>query len=186
MTATASASPGPSPQATSGTSADSAQPSAWGRLAPCQLSAGQDPARFVNVSRRLWLNRAIDPLPAGSAFWRPVGQRVERDGASIPALPSRLHSEEPEHREAIPRAAHRGHEPCQKRHRMRQGMAMAHPLMIPLADEARPLAPYDTALGVKLAERRDGEAFTLVFLRRGASASPAARPDGPLPARASP
>lgn len=59
----------------------------------CQMFAGQDPARYEYVTRRLRLNGQSTSIRLERAFWGIVDQMASRDGTSTPAFLSKLHSE---------------------------------------------------------------------------------------------
>ncbi|MDP3194329.1 ribbon-helix-helix domain-containing protein [Tabrizicola sp.] len=59
----------------------------------CQMFAGQDPARYEYVTRRLRLNGQSTSIRLERAFWGIVDQMAARDGSSTPAFLSKLHSE---------------------------------------------------------------------------------------------
>ncbi len=59
----------------------------------CQMFAGQDPARYEYVTRRLRLNGQSTSIRLERAFWGILDQMAERDGSSTPAFLSKLHSE---------------------------------------------------------------------------------------------
>ena len=59
----------------------------------CQMFAGQDPARYEYVTRRLRLNRQSTSIRLERAFWGILDQMAEREGTSTPAFLSKLHSE---------------------------------------------------------------------------------------------
>jgi predicted DNA-binding ribbon-helix-helix protein len=59
----------------------------------CQMFAGQDPARYEYVTRRLRLNGQSTSIRLERAFWGIVDQMAEKDGTSTPAFLSKLHSE---------------------------------------------------------------------------------------------
>ncbi|MGL4310413.1 MAG: ribbon-helix-helix domain-containing protein [Paracoccaceae bacterium] len=59
----------------------------------CQLFAGQNPARYEYVTRRLRLNGQSTSIRLERAFWGIVDQMAARDGCSTPAFLSKLHSE---------------------------------------------------------------------------------------------
>lgn len=59
----------------------------------CQIFAGQDPARYASVTRRLRLNGQSTSIRLERAFWGLLDQIAEREGLSTPAFLSKLHSE---------------------------------------------------------------------------------------------
>lgn len=59
----------------------------------CQMFAGQDPARYEYVTRRLRLNGQSTSIRLERAFWGIVDQMAAKDGCSTPAFLSKLHSE---------------------------------------------------------------------------------------------
>ena len=59
----------------------------------CQMFAGQDPARYEYVTRRLRLNGQSTSIRLERAFWGIVDQMAEKDGSTTPAFLSKLHSE---------------------------------------------------------------------------------------------
>jgi predicted DNA-binding ribbon-helix-helix protein len=59
----------------------------------CQMFAGQDPARYEYVTRRLRLNGQSTSIRLERAFWGIVDQMADKDGTSTPAFLSKLHSE---------------------------------------------------------------------------------------------
>lgn len=59
----------------------------------CQMFAGQDPARYEYVTRRLRLNGQSTSIRLERAFWGIVDQMAARDGSTTPAFLSKLHSE---------------------------------------------------------------------------------------------
>jgi predicted DNA-binding ribbon-helix-helix protein len=59
----------------------------------CQMFAGQDPARYEYVTRRLRLNGQSTSIRLERAFWGILDQMAEKDGGSTPAFLSKLHSE---------------------------------------------------------------------------------------------
>lgn len=59
----------------------------------CQMFAGQDPARYEYVTRRLRLNGQSTSVRLERAFWGIVDQMAAKDGTSTPAFLSKLHSE---------------------------------------------------------------------------------------------
>jgi predicted DNA-binding ribbon-helix-helix protein len=67
------------------------------------MFAGQDPARYEYVTRRLRLNGQSTSIRLERAFWGIVDQMAEKDGTSTPAFLSKLHSEVLERRRTSPR-----------------------------------------------------------------------------------
>lgn len=59
----------------------------------CQIFAGQDPERYVSVTRRLRLNGQSTSIRLERAFWRILDQIAVREGMTTPAFISRLHAE---------------------------------------------------------------------------------------------
>ncbi|MGL4236445.1 ribbon-helix-helix domain-containing protein [Tabrizicola sp.] len=59
----------------------------------CQMFAGQNPARYEYVTRRLRLNGQSTSIRLERAFWGIVDQMAEKDGCSTPAFLSKLHAE---------------------------------------------------------------------------------------------
>lgn len=59
----------------------------------CKMFAGQDPARYEYLTRRLRLNGQSTSIRLERAFWGIVDQMAEKDGTSTPAFLSKLHSE---------------------------------------------------------------------------------------------
>ncbi len=59
----------------------------------CQMFAGQDPARYEYVTRRLRLNGQSTSIRLERAFWGIVDQMAAKDGSTTPAFLSKLHSE---------------------------------------------------------------------------------------------
>lgn len=59
----------------------------------CQMFAGQDPARYEYVTRRLRLNGQSTSIRLERAFWGIVDKMAEKDGTQTPAFLSKLHSE---------------------------------------------------------------------------------------------
>jgi len=59
----------------------------------CHIFAGQDPARYESVTRRLRLNGLSTSLRLERAFWAILDQMAEQSGQSTPAFISTLHSE---------------------------------------------------------------------------------------------
>jgi predicted DNA-binding ribbon-helix-helix protein len=57
------------------------------------MFAGQDPARYEYVTRRLRLNGQSTSIRLERAFWGIVDQMAARDGSTTPAFLSKLHSE---------------------------------------------------------------------------------------------
>jgi predicted DNA-binding ribbon-helix-helix protein len=57
------------------------------------MFAGQDPARYEYVTRRLRLNGQSTSIRLERAFWGIVDEMAARDGSSTPAFLSKLHSE---------------------------------------------------------------------------------------------
>ena len=59
----------------------------------CQMFAGQDPARYEYVTRRLRLNGQSTSIRLERAFWGIVDQMAAEEGSSTPVFLSTLHSE---------------------------------------------------------------------------------------------
>ena len=59
----------------------------------CQIFAGQDPARYECVTRRLRLNGQSTSIRLERAFWGILDQIAAKEGVSTPAFLSKLHSE---------------------------------------------------------------------------------------------
>jgi predicted DNA-binding ribbon-helix-helix protein len=59
----------------------------------CQIFAGQNPARYEFVTRRLRLNGQSTSIRLERAFWRIVDQIAARQGMTTPGFISKLHSE---------------------------------------------------------------------------------------------
>jgi predicted DNA-binding ribbon-helix-helix protein len=59
----------------------------------CQIFAGQDPARYESVTRRLRLNGQSTSIRLERAFWGMLDRMADEDGKTTPAFLSRLHSE---------------------------------------------------------------------------------------------
>ena len=59
----------------------------------CQVFAGQDPARYDSVTRRLRLNGQSTSIRLERAFWRILDQMARNEGSTTPAFLSKLHSE---------------------------------------------------------------------------------------------
>jgi predicted DNA-binding ribbon-helix-helix protein len=59
----------------------------------CQIFAGQDPARYESVTRRLRLNGQSTSIRLERAFWRILDRIAAAEGATTPAFISRLHAE---------------------------------------------------------------------------------------------
>jgi predicted DNA-binding ribbon-helix-helix protein len=59
----------------------------------CKVFAGQDPARYEYVTRRLRLNGQSTSIRLERAFWGILDQMAAKDGSSTPAFLSKLHSE---------------------------------------------------------------------------------------------
>ena len=59
----------------------------------CQIFAGQDPARYESVTRRLRLNGQSTSIRLERAFWGIVDQIAAKEGLSTPAFISKLHAE---------------------------------------------------------------------------------------------
>ncbi len=59
----------------------------------CQIFAGQDPARYEQVTRRVRLNGQSTSIRLERAFWAILDSIAAREGTSTPAFLSKLHSE---------------------------------------------------------------------------------------------
>ncbi|GLQ37597.1 hypothetical protein GCM10007908_12170 [Rhizobium albus] len=59
----------------------------------CQVFAGQEPARYEYVTRRLRLNGQSTSIRLERAFWAIIDEIAARDGSTTPAFVSKLHSE---------------------------------------------------------------------------------------------
>lgn len=59
----------------------------------CQIFAGQNPARYESVTRRLRLNGQSTSVRLERAFWGILDQIASKEGLTTPAFLSRLHSE---------------------------------------------------------------------------------------------
>ncbi len=59
----------------------------------CQMFAGQNPARYEYVTRRLRLNGQSTSIRLERAFWGILDQMAAGEGTSTPAFLSKLHSE---------------------------------------------------------------------------------------------
>ena len=59
----------------------------------CQMFAGQDPARYEYVTRRLRLNGQSTSIRLERAFWRILDDMAGREGFTTPAFVLKLHSE---------------------------------------------------------------------------------------------
>ncbi|WP_435256617.1 ribbon-helix-helix domain-containing protein [Thioclava sp. FR2] len=59
----------------------------------CQIFAGQNPARYESVTRRLRLNGQSTSIRLERAFWGILDQMAEKEGVSTPQFLSKLHSE---------------------------------------------------------------------------------------------
>ena len=59
----------------------------------CQMFAGQDPARYEYVTRRLRLNGQSTSIRLERAFWGIVDQMAAKGRVLDPAFLSKLHSE---------------------------------------------------------------------------------------------
>lgn len=59
----------------------------------CQMFAGQSPARYEYVTRRLRLNGQSTSIRLERAFWGILDKMSEKEGLSTPAFLSKLHSE---------------------------------------------------------------------------------------------
>lgn len=59
----------------------------------CQMFAGQDPARYEYITRRLRLNGQSTSIRLERAFWGILDRMAEKEAMSTPAFLSKLHSE---------------------------------------------------------------------------------------------
>ena len=59
----------------------------------CQIFAGQDPARYESVTRRLRLNGQSTSIRLERAFWDMLDQIAAKQGLTTPAFISKLHAE---------------------------------------------------------------------------------------------
>jgi predicted DNA-binding ribbon-helix-helix protein len=59
----------------------------------CQVFAGQDPAEYRPVTRRLRLNGQSTSIRLERSFWAIVDGIAQHEGMSTPAFLSKLHSE---------------------------------------------------------------------------------------------
>jgi predicted DNA-binding ribbon-helix-helix protein len=59
----------------------------------CQMFAGQNPARYESITRRLRLNGQSTSIRLERAFWGILDQMAAEEGMSTPAFLSKLHSE---------------------------------------------------------------------------------------------
>ena len=59
----------------------------------CEIFAGQDPARYEFVTRRLRLNGQSTSIRLERAFWRIVDRIASAQGMTTPGFISKLHSE---------------------------------------------------------------------------------------------
>ncbi len=59
----------------------------------CQIFAGQNPARYEFVTRRLRLNGQSTSIRLERAFWRIVDRIAASQGMTTPGFISKLHSE---------------------------------------------------------------------------------------------
>lgn len=59
----------------------------------CQVYAGQPPASYEPVTRRLRLNGHSTSIRLERSFWRILDEMAQREGLSTPAFVSRLHGE---------------------------------------------------------------------------------------------
>lgn len=59
----------------------------------CQVFAGQDPARYQSITRRLRLNGQSTSIRLERAFWDIVDEIAANEGSTTPAFVSKLHSE---------------------------------------------------------------------------------------------
>ena len=59
----------------------------------CQVFAGQDPARYESITRRLRLNGQSTSIRLERAFWEIIDDIAGSEGTATPAFVSKLHSE---------------------------------------------------------------------------------------------
>jgi len=59
----------------------------------CQIFAGQNPARYESITRRLRLNGQSTSIRLERAFWGILDQIAVKEGISTPAFISKLHNE---------------------------------------------------------------------------------------------
>ena len=59
----------------------------------CQVFAGQDPARYESITRRLRLNGQSTSIRLEHAFWEILDEIAAAEGTATPAFVSKLHSE---------------------------------------------------------------------------------------------
>jgi predicted DNA-binding ribbon-helix-helix protein len=59
----------------------------------CQIFAGQDPARYESVTRRLRLNGQSTSIRLERAFWRILDGIAAQEAMTTPAFISKLHAE---------------------------------------------------------------------------------------------
>ncbi|MEZ5753311.1 MAG: ribbon-helix-helix domain-containing protein [Paracoccaceae bacterium] len=59
----------------------------------CQVFAGQDPARYESITRRLRLNGQSTSIRLERAFWDIIDDIAASEGTTTPAFVSKLHSE---------------------------------------------------------------------------------------------
>ena len=59
----------------------------------CQVFSGQDPERYVCITRRLRLNGQSTSIRLENAFWRTLDQIAASEGVSTASFISKLHSE---------------------------------------------------------------------------------------------
>lgn len=59
----------------------------------CRIFAGQDPARYTLVTRRMRLNGQSTSIRLEKSFWSILDEIASAEGLSTPAFVSRLHAE---------------------------------------------------------------------------------------------
>ena len=59
----------------------------------CQVFAGQDPARYQSITRRLRLNGQSTSIRLERAFWDILDEIAANEAGTTPAFVSKLHSE---------------------------------------------------------------------------------------------
>lgn len=59
----------------------------------CQIFAGQDPARYEQITRRLRLNGQSTSIRLERTFWGILDELAETQGMTTPGFMSKLHAE---------------------------------------------------------------------------------------------
>lgn len=59
----------------------------------CEIFAGQDPARYEQITRRLRLNGQSTSIRLERAFWAIMDDLAESQGMTTPGFMSKLHAE---------------------------------------------------------------------------------------------